>query len=344
MSASRPAKWRACAARTSSPSPPRRVAPRRTGGSSPTSKTGSAPRTGRRPAATCAPARPADQARRSHRGHRIRPPRRRCAGRIRPRTPNTAPTATSRRRRAGRRTTPPRGAACGGVPGRAVTRPAAGTADRDDRAPRSAVIDAIREAASSIASGIPSRRRQISTTAAASSALASEKRGATLRARSTNRLTAAESMPAPTSSEGTGHNCSSATPNPSRLVAKILHRRGLRQDGLDQISGGVAHMLAVVQHQQPDPALQRGGHGLAHALARLLGDAQHRRHRIGHRSRVGDRGQFEKPDAVGELIGHPRRDLGRQPGLADPAHPGQRHQPMACAARLAPRRPRSRAQ
>ena len=69
----------------------------------------------------------------------------------------------------GRRTTPPHGAVCGGVPGRAATPPAAGTADPDDHAPRSAVIDAIREAASSMANGIPSRRRQISTTAAASS-------------------------------------------------------------------------------------------------------------------------------------------------------------------------------
>ena len=42
-----------------------------------------------------------------------------------------------------------------------------------------AVIDAIREAANSIANGIPSSRRQISTTAAASSASASEKPEAT---------------------------------------------------------------------------------------------------------------------------------------------------------------------
>jgi hypothetical protein len=73
-----------------------------------------------------------------------------------------------------------------------------------------------------MANGIPSRRRQISTTASASLALDSEKREATLWARSTNRLTAAESMPARTSSEGTSHSCSSATPKPSRLVARIL--------------------------------------------------------------------------------------------------------------------------
>ena len=62
----------------------------------------------------------------------------------------------------------------------------------------------------------------MSTTAAASSGWLIENRCATLRARSTNKVTAAESVPAPTSSEGTGHNCSSATPSPSRLVARIL--------------------------------------------------------------------------------------------------------------------------
>ena len=75
MSASRPAKYR----EHGRPGPRmlhrgRRVAPRRTGGSSPASKTGSARLTGRRPAATCAPARPADPGWRSRRvvgsGHR----------------------------------------------------------------------------------------------------------------------------------------------------------------------------------------------------------------------------------------------------------------------------------
>ncbi len=81
---------------------------------------------------------------------------------------------------------------------------------------------AIREAASSMASGIPSRRRQISTTAAASPSSPTMKRGETCCARSTNKATAAESTPAPTSSEGTGHSRSSPMPSPSRLVATIL--------------------------------------------------------------------------------------------------------------------------
>jgi hypothetical protein len=65
-------------------------------------------------------------------------------------------------------------------------------------------IDAIREAASSMANGIPSSRRQISTTVSVSSDI--EKRGETACARSTNSVTAAESIPV--SGAGTGHKCS----------------------------------------------------------------------------------------------------------------------------------------
>ena len=72
-----------------------------------------------------------------------------------------------------------------------------------------------------MANGIPSRRRQISTTAVPSSGLATDTCAATLRARSTNRLTAEESIPPLRPSDGTGHACSSATPSPSRLVATI---------------------------------------------------------------------------------------------------------------------------
>ena len=100
----------------------------------------------------------------------------------------------------------------------------------------------------------------------------------------------------------------------------------MRQDRLDQIRRGVAHVLAVVEHQQPDPAFQRSGHALAHGLARLLGDAQHRRDGIGYRRRISDRGEFEKPNAVVEVVGQPRPDLERKPCFADPANTGERDQ------------------
>ena len=88
-------------------------------------------------------------------------------------------------------------------------------------------------------------------------------------------------------------------------------------------------MFAVVEHQQPHPALQGGGHTPGHAAAGLLGDAQHRGHRVRHRSGIGDRGQLEKPYPVREFVYQPPRHFQRQPGLADPAHPGQRDQPMS---------------
>ena len=175
-----------------------------------------------------------------------------------------------------------------------------------------------------MANGIPSRRRQISATAFASSASATEKRDETLCARSTNKLAAAELMPPPMSSDGTDHSCSSATSSRSRLVAKIRAVAGTGEDGLDQVGRGVAHVLAVVEHQQPDPAFQRGGHALGHGLARLLGNAQHRGHRIGHRRRIGDRRQFEKPNTVREFIGQIGRDLQRPAWSCRPHLPRSR--------------------
>ena len=177
MSVSRPAKWRAWAVRTSWRRHWRRVAPRRTGGSSPASKTGSAPTTGQRRAATCAPTRRADRGRRSRRSHRIR---------YRARALEVESTGEHRtplqqrllpRRRAGHRTTPPRGAASGGVPARAGSRPAAGTADRDDHAPRWRSSTPSARPPTRSPAGIPSRRRQISTTAPASSAWPSRSAG-----------------------------------------------------------------------------------------------------------------------------------------------------------------------
>ena len=122
---------------------------------------------------------------------------------------------------------------------------------------------------------ISSRRRQISTTAAASSSRGHRDPRGHAAGAFEPRATAAVSTPARTSSEGTSHNCSLEPP-------PILRRRSPtpapspsgREDRLDQIARSVAHVLAVVEHQQPDPAFQCGGHTVCQALARLLGDAR----------------------------------------------------------------------
>ncbi len=110
-----------------------------------------------------------------------------------------------------------------------------------------------------MANGMPSRRRQISTTASASPGWASEKSDTTLWARSTKRFTAADSVPELTSSDGTRHNCSSLTPNPSRLVARIVTVAEAARIASTRSATAVDNVLAVVEHQQPDSALQRGG-------------------------------------------------------------------------------------
>ena len=84
-----------------------------------------------------------------------------------------------------------------------------------------------------MARGIPSRRWQISTTAAASPAVATEKREATLRARSTNRAAAAESMPAPTLQRGQQPQLLVGDPESFAAGRYKLHGRRVRQDRLD---------------------------------------------------------------------------------------------------------------
>ncbi len=142
-----------------------------------------------------------------------------CVGRIRQRKPNSVPAESFPRRRGDRRTRPRRGAESDGAPGRAANRPTAEIDGRADPAPGSGDVND--DAASSIANGIPSRRRQISTTAVASSASARLKLVETLCARATKRSTAGDVIPPLTFSEGTDHNCSSPTSSRSRLVARI---------------------------------------------------------------------------------------------------------------------------
>jgi hypothetical protein len=103
---------------------------------------------------------------------------------------------------------------------------------------------------------------------------------------------------------------------------------------VDQTCSNVENVLAVVEHQQPDPVLQGGRHTFTHGLARLLNDPQHRGDRVGHRRRVGDRCELEKPDPIGKFVHQLRGDFQCQPRLTNPAHPGQRDQPTESHCRL----------
>ena len=110
-------------------------------------------------------------------------------------------------------------------------------------------MDCMRDAANSIANGIPSRRRQISTTNSSALAPANEMPGATAPARSTNNMGAAESALLRTSSDGTGQSCSSASRSPSRLVATTVTVAECCRIDADHVSCRVEDVLAIVDHQ-----------------------------------------------------------------------------------------------
>ena len=191
-----------------------------------------------------------------------------------------------------------------------------------------ALIDTIRAAASSIANAIPSSRRQISTTAVVSESSSNANSGFTAWARSTNNCTAADPAPSATSSDGTGHRCSAPTRNPSRLVAITCTVVGVGQQLLDKIGGAsrrCSQLSSTNSSRRPDRARAMLPVTVNPACGVTPNTAGHR---VGHRRGVTDRGQLDQPHPVGELPGQLGRDLERQAGLADPAHSGQRDEPM----------------
>ena len=98
--------------------------------------------------------------------------------------------------------------------------------------------------------------------------------------------------------------------------------------GLDEIGGGVEHVLAVVEHEQQAPPRQRLGDAVGHRPAGCGVIPSTVGHRIGHGRRVADRRQLDEPHSVRELGDQLGGDLHGQAGLADAAHPDQRDQPV----------------
>ncbi len=112
------------------------------------------------------------------------------------------------------------------------------------------------------------------------------------------------------------------------LPAGRQHRDpgAVRDDRLGQPGGVVEHVLAVVQHQQQLPPAQILDHGLLDRQPVPATDPQRRRHGVADRAAVRQGCQFTPPHPVGEPGRLVPGDLLGQPGLADPARPGQRDQ------------------
>ena len=99
------------------------------------------------------------------------------------------------------------------------------------------------------------------------------------------------------------------------------------QQQVRQLGGGVHQVLAVIQHQQQLPAREVAGQRRLRRKAGPVLQAQRARDRVGHQRLLPQLVQPDQPHPAGkrpsQLGGGPQR----QPGLADPADPGQRHQP-----------------
>ena len=112
------------------------------------------------------------------------------------------------------------------------------------------------------------------------------------------------------------------------LPARRQHRhpRATMLDRVDQARDRIEEVLTVVEHQQQPLRREIVEHRLIERPTRQRLHPQARRQRLPHRLRIGDRRELAQPRTIRELADDFRRDLQREAGLADPAHPGQRHQ------------------
>ena len=188
-----------------------------------------------------------------------------------------------------------------------------------------------------MASGMPSSRRQISSTTARSRRRAGSALFRCRRARSTKRSTHSSVRRA----AATRRRCARpATPSRSRLVASTAvaghagqHRRrparGRRQDVLAVVEEHERAAVAEVVDDGLDGILRRpGSTPSVSATAPAMG------------SPGGDGCQVDHPHAVAPLRRHVERELDGEPRLAHPAGPEQRDQPAGLAPARRARRPR----
>ena len=188
------------------------------------------------------------------------------------------------------------------------------------------VIDAIREAASSMAKGIPSVRRQISTTAAGFVVVGDRKAGRT--------CTVDEAL----------------QPRPIRCPCLRAGRHGpaVRRERRCLPAGGQnSHRCRECSKMAPTirlsgregarscrtPAGCRPSSAAATLSVRVLPGCwgcRTRGHRVGDSRRIADRGQFEQPYTIGGTRSQ-RPATSTASRFTDPTDTGQRDQPMGVA-------------
>lgn len=159
---------------------------------------------------------------------------------------------------------------------------------------------------------MPSSRSQ---TAATCSRTAGSGGGPTAAAHSRKRATVSDSAPPAPDSGGTGDPLERHDETyPARRQRP--HRWAGCQQPAQEGPHAVAHLLAVVQHQQRPTVRQGGQDRIVAGVSGLLGHAHGCRDRRRHPLRVGDRNEVDEPHPVGEVTGRLRRHGQGGPGLA----------------------------
>ena len=186
---------------------------------------------------------------------------------------------------------------------------------------------AVRAAASSSASGMPSRRRHSAATLSMSSMTAPAR-----SARSQNMRTASESRCAASGAEGSGsrsgattRTSSPVTPSASRLVART------RTSGASRTTRPTTSAVASRTCSQLSTT-RRSERGSSASTRRSQSETPWRGDTPNvSRNARGDGGRFDHPAQVDEpaLAARLPGELDREPRLADPAGPRERHEPRA---------------
>ena len=187
-----------------------------------------------------------------------------------------------------------------------------------------------RAAASSMASGMPSSRQQISATAAAFSCVKT-KPGSTARARCRNRATPVTFERASNdgsgsmqgrSSGGTGNSCSPGRRRVSRLVTRTA-KPGASANKSPMRGSCRDHMLEVVEQEKHSPVVEKGANTVEHRQPCCLGEPQRSGESTGDHGGVTDRRQRDEAHAISVLALQVIGSLDGQARLADSAGAGQ---------------------
>ena len=145
---------------------------------------------------------------------------------------------------------------------------------------------------------------------------------------STNSVTAWETGPPSRVRGTTANGVSPSTARGSREVATTVTVVGPTEDRGDGRARRGQDVFAIVDDEEEPASSQRVGHRVDERRTALRRDPQHGGDRGRDGRGVADRCQLDQPHPVDELAGDLGAHFERQPGLADTADAGQRHEPV----------------